>query len=106
MVLAGFVLTLRCLPYGSNADTEPLLMETLRAGTIGEKAGDTVADMAEVRGKERMNPARGVRGCIKVDHRAGKQSAGHPILSPSGPSRLQVNATGKLGSFLLRRRTY
>jgi len=36
----------------------------------------------------------------------GEQPTGHPILSSSGRSRLQVNATGKLGSSHLCRRVY
>ena len=53
IVLAGFALISRCFPYGSDADTEPLLMSALRAGTMGERAGDVVADMTEVRERER-----------------------------------------------------
>ena len=49
MVLAGLALTSRCLPYGSDADAEPLLMSALRAGTMGERAGDVVGDMTEMR---------------------------------------------------------
>lgn len=53
IVLAGFTLISRCLPYGSDADTEPLLRSALRAGTIGERAGEVLGDMAEVREEER-----------------------------------------------------
>ena len=63
IVLAGFALISRCLPYGSDADAEPLLRSALRTGTMGERAGDVVGDMIEAREKEeRMNPTRGARG--------------------------------------------
>ena len=57
MVLAGFALISKCLPYGSDADAEPLLRRALRPG-MGERAGDAVGDMAQMGEKEkgRMNP--------------------------------------------------
>ena len=50
MVRAGFALISRCLPYGSEADIEPLLSDGLRVGmTTGERAGDKVGDMTRER---------------------------------------------------------
>ena len=59
MVLAGFVLISRCLPYGSDADIEPLLRVALR-GWTGERAGDSVGDMIEVREDEPRKRREGI----------------------------------------------
>ena len=64
MVRVGFVLMSRCLPYGSEADAEPLLRSGLRVGTMGERAGERVGDMT--REGERMNPTRGARGYMSL----------------------------------------
>ena len=74
-VRAGFALMSRWLPYGSEADAEPLLMSGLRVGTMGERAGDRVGDMTRERERERerMNPARGTGGYMALpflDHQA------------------------------------
>jgi len=52
MVRAGFALISRCLPYGSDADAEPLLRSVLRAETTGERPGDVVGDMTRGRRRE------------------------------------------------------
>lgn len=81
-------------------------MSALRAG-MGERAGDVVGDMTQVgEEKERMNPTGGGRGYMFP---APRRSPRLKVISWSSRPlrfRLQVNATGKLGSFLLRRRTY
>lgn len=90
IVLAGFALISRCLPYGSDADAEPLLSSALRAGTMGERAGDVVGDMIEAREKERMNPTRGARGYKCQDHLPSSitELESNQLVVPSSP--LQV----------------
>jgi len=88
MVLAGFALTSRCLPYGSDADAEPLLRSTLRAVTMGERAGDVVGDITQMREreKERVNLVGRARvymvpsPCRSSGLKVIDSSAGHPIL--------------------------
>lgn len=90
MVLVGFALISRCLPYGSGADTEPLRREGLRVGTMGEGAGDAVGDIAEVREeKERMNFTRRERGYkIPSPRRSLTDFENNQLVIPSSP--LQV----------------
>jgi len=83
MVLAGFALTSKCLPYGSDADAEPLLRSALRAVTMG--AGDVVGDITQMEGEgEREDEPHRVYMIPSPGRSLGlnviDSSAGHPVL--------------------------